>query len=258
MQGKGFEWPEEEEIVYVRPPVEEYNGNLPNFYDPAIFEELIPLKENWMAIREEVLAYEKKMGELRDMDSHSPPENTANLWSHTYLMSYLRIFHKNRKKFPVLSSVIDQIPSCTYATISVLPPNTSILPHYGDTNGVVRTHLGLIIPAPAPTIAITVGDEQRGWEEGELLCFTIVNKHQVWNKSDKRRYIVILDFVPKPLLDRKMEICTKTLGSQSFTYLYKQFALVRMLPEFIHSFLCFIFTIIWRIYLPIQRRMRFL
>ncbi|MCB9256475.1 MAG: aspartyl/asparaginyl beta-hydroxylase domain-containing protein [Chitinophagales bacterium] len=257
-EAQEYKWDEQEKLEFVRPPEEKYFGRLPNFYKPEIFPELKVLKDNWKAIRDEVLAYEAKMGVLKDMDSHTPPTNTENQWSHTYLMSYLRIFHKNRKKFPFLSSIIDQIPNCTYATISILPPNTEILPHYGDTNGVVRTHLGLVIPAPYPEIAIKVGEEERGWEEGELMCFTIVNKHQVWNRSSKRRYIVILDFIPDLLKDRKMEIVTKTLGSQSFTFLYDKFAIVRYLPNFSYPILCALFTIIWRFYLPIQRRFEFL
>lgn len=258
MQSTEFNLPEGEEIVYVRPPVEQYNGSLPNFYEPAAFPNLKILKDNWKEIRDEVLAYEKKIGLLNDMDSHTPPDNTKNLWSHTYLMSYLRIFHRNRKKFPVFSKIIDQIPNCTYATISILPPDTEILPHFGDTNGVIRTHLGLVVPAPYPAIAIKVGQEERGWEEGELLCFTIVNKHEAWNRSPYRRYIVILDFVPNELAHRKMEIVCNTLGSQSFTFLYKKFAFVRRLPSFIHIMCCKLFTLAWRMYLPIQRRFEFL
>jgi len=258
MRSKEFRMPEGEDIIYVRPPVEEYHGKLPNFYNPDIFPDLQILKDNWEAIRSEVLAYEKKMGELNDMDSHTPPDSTENQWSHTYLMSYLRIFHKNRKKFPVFSKIIDQIPNCTYATISILPPNTEILPHFGDTNGVVRTHLGLLIPAPYPEIAIKVGADETGWKEGELLCFTIVNRHQVWNRSAKRRYIVILDFVPKVLEARKMEIVCNTLGSQSFTFLFNKFTFVKKLPNFTHNALCKLFAFLWMVYLPIQRRFEFL
>lgn len=258
MNSKEFKWPKGEKIEYVRPPKETYNGKLPAFYNPEAFPELKPLQENWEAIKDEVLAYEKKMGELKDMDSHTPPENTENLWSHTYLLSYLRIFHKNRKKFPVLSKVIDQIPNCTYATISILPPHTEIKPHFGDTNGVVRTHLGLIIPAPYPEIAIKVGEEERGWEDGGLLSFTIVKKHQVWNRSPYRRYIVILDIVPKILEHKKMEICTNTLGSQTFTYFYNKFNILKKLPESVNIILCRFFAFLWRLYLPLQRRVKFL
>lgn len=258
MNSKTYQWPKGEKLAFVRPPVEEYHGNLECFYDPDIFPELKPLKDNWTGIREEIEAYERNNGLMAEMDSYTPPENTENQWSHIYLMSYLWKFHKNQKKFPFLTSIVNQIPNCTYATISVLPPNTVIKPHYGDTNGVLRSHLGIIIPDKLPNIGIKVGEEERDWSEGELLCFSIVKKHKAWNKSDKRRYIVILDFVPQGHPYSIMQVCSKTLGSQSFTFLYNKFSLVRKLPESINQFLCDGFGLFWRLYLPIQRRFKFL
>ena len=258
MSDEQFIWPENEELIYVRPPIEEYKGNLDNFYSPDLFPELAPLKENWKGIRDELLAYEKERGALAGMSSISPAEVKGGDWNLIYLMSFTWQFHKNRQKFPFICSVIDQIPNAVFAAISVLPPNVEIEPHYGDTNGIVRTHLGLIIPEPYPTIAIKVGDEERGWEEGQLLCFINVQKHSVWNRSSQKRYLLMMDFVPKILQNRKTEICTRGLGSQSFIFLYKNIALVRHMPNFTYSFMCGLFAIFWRLYLPIQRRLKFL
>jgi aspartyl/asparaginyl beta-hydroxylase (cupin superfamily) len=154
--------------------------------------------------------------------------------------------------------VIDQVPNCVFAAVSVLPPNTEIAPHYGDTNGIVRSHLALVVPAEYPTIAIKVGEEVMGWKEGEMICFINFRKHQVWNRSDKRRYVLMVDFVPKPLQHRTMEICSKGLGSQSFIYVYKTIPLVKHLPEFAFGLMSAVATVIWRLYLPIQRRLKFL
>ncbi len=253
-----FIWPADEEIVYLRPPKEEYHGKLKPFYSPEAFPELAILKENWKGIRDEILAYERSHGELRDMDSLSPAVTAGGTWSLIYLMSFLRKYHKNRADFPFLTSITDQIPSCVFVGISTLPPHTEIKPHFGDTNGIVRTHLGLIIPDPYPVIGIRVGDEERGWEEGELLCFINVTEHNVWSRSDHRRYVLMFDFVAQPLAHRKWEIATRALGSQSFIFFYKRYALVRKLPLFMHGFFCRLFALIWRIYLPIQRSVPFL
>lgn len=255
---QAYSWPKDEKLIFVRPPVEEYHGNLECFYDPENFPELKPLKDNWKGIREEIEAYERANGLMKEMDSYSPPENTENQWSHIYLMSYLWKFHKNQKKFPFLTSVIEQIPNCTYATISVLPPHTEIKPHYGDTNGVLRSHLGIIIPEEHPAIGIKVGEEETGWKEGELICFSIVQRHKAWNRSASRRYIVILDFVPKGQPYSMMEVCSRTLGSQTFTYLYNNFKLLKKLPGSLYEPMCNFFAFFWRFYLPIQRRFKFL
>lgn len=257
-QNKQFIWPENEEIVFVRPPKEEYNGKLNCYYDPDLFPELAPLKENWEKIRDEILEFEKRNGPLSGMSSPSHAESYGGEWTLIYLMSFSRIIHENKKMFPFISSIVDQIPNIVFAAISILPPNTELAPHYGDTNGIIRTHLGLVIPAPYPTIAIKVGEEERGWKEGELLCFINVQKHSVWNRSDKRRYLLMVDFVPKPLQKLQMKISADGLGSQSFIYFYKRMSLVRLMPGFVHSLMCRTFSIIWRVYLPFQRRFTFL
>ncbi len=258
MSQKQFSWPENEKLVFVRPPKEDYNGHLDCYYDPDLFPELAPLKENWKGIRDEILAFEKKHGALSGMSSLSHAETYGGNWTLIYLMSFSRIIHGNKKMFPLISSIIDKIPNIVFATISILPPHTELAPHFGDTNGIVRTHLGLVIPEPYPTIAIKVGEEERGWKDGELLCFINVQKHSVWNRSNERRYLLMVDFVPNVLKDRQMEICAKGLGSQTFIYFYKRVGLVRAMPEFIHSFMCWMFAFIWRIYLPFQRRFTFL
>jgi hypothetical protein len=259
MESKEYIWPEGESITFIRPPVEEYHGKLDYFYSPDAFPELAPLKENWEGIRNEILAIEKRDGLLSGMNSLSPAKiEGQGSWSLIYLMSFRWKFHKNMKKFPFTTSVISQIPNCVFAGISTLPPNTEIKPHYGDTNAIVRTHLGLIIPEPYPTIGIRVGDQERGWKDGELLCFINVQKHNVWNNSSKRRYVLMFDFIPQPLVHKTNEICSNALGSQSFIFFYKRFALVQKLPTFVHNWMCKIFSIIWKVYLPIQRRFEFL
>ena len=257
MTDKQFTWPKGEELVYLRPPKEEYHGKLPNFHSPDLFPELKPLTENWEAIRDEIFAYEKESGPVLGMTYAPADTNGVNKWNTIYLMSFMVQFHKKRKKFPVICNVVNQIPSATTIAISVLSPHAEIKPHYGDTNGVIRAHLGLIVPDEFPTLGIKVGDEKRGWKNGELLLFTIVNQHSVWSNSDKKRYLLIIDFVPKVLEKKMMKICSKTLGSQTYIFLYHNLPFIKYLPEFMVQFICFGFSIFWRLYLPVQRKFKF-
>lgn len=256
MTTQKFTWPEGEELVYLRPPKEEYHGRLPNFYPPEWFPELNPLKENWQAIRDEILAYERERGNIKGMGSYSPAQVSGTDWSTINLMSYMVLFHKNRERFPVLTALTDRIPNITTVTISVLSPHTEIKPHYGDTNGVIRAHVGLIVPEPYPAIALQVGDEAQGWADGEVMAFTIVQRHLAWNRSDHKRYVLIIDFVPEVLADRQTEICRKTLGSQTYIFLYKRIGVLRHLPEFLASFSCAFFSFLWWFLLPVQRRLK--
>ncbi len=253
-----YSWPKGEELVYVRPPVEEYHGKLDCFYSPELFPELIPLKENWKAIRDEILQYEKNSGVMQGTSIYTVPPTSGGEWTVKYLMSFMLKYHKNRKDFPLICSIVDKIPNVVFTSISILSPHTEIKPHYGDTNGIVRAHLGLIIPAPYPTIAMRVGEEEHGWKEGELLCFINVQRHSVWNRSAERRYVLMVDFVPKLLLHRQMEICSKGLGSQSFILVYNTIFFVKYLPAFVHNLMCQAATVFWRLFLPIQRKLKFL
>lgn len=258
METKEYKWPEGEELIFVRPPIERYDGKLENFYDSSLFPELKILKDNWEKIRDEILNFEKENGHLKGMSSVNPANVYGGEWTLIYLFSFMRMFHKNRNRFPVTVSILDQIPNAVFSAISVLPPGVELAPHYGDTNGIVRCHLALVVPEPYPAIAIRVGEEERGWEEGEVLCFINVQRHSVWNKSDKRRYVLMVDIVPNCLIHRKMEICSLGLGSQSFIFFYNKFNFVQKLPKFIHNLMCNVFSFIWRIYLPIQRKFSFL
>ena len=73
---------------------------------------------------------------------------------------------------------------------SVLAPGEHIIPHYGQMNGRLTVHLGLIIP---PECGIRVGDETRGWEEGKVLAFDDSFLHEAWNRSDSERAVFIFE-----------------------------------------------------------------
>ncbi|MGH8399135.1 MAG: aspartyl/asparaginyl beta-hydroxylase domain-containing protein, partial [Gammaproteobacteria bacterium] len=73
---------------------------------------------------------------------------------------------------------------------SVLKPGAHIPPHTGVINTRLVTHLPLIIP---PDCGIRVGNETRGWKEGECIVFDDTFEHEAWNKSDQTRVVLIFD-----------------------------------------------------------------
>lgn len=251
--------PEKEPLVALKRQ-ERYEGHLPYFFEPEWFPELKPLTDHWQAIRDEILEYERRHGPIKGLDSNPyvAPQIEGIEWSNLFLENFMIRHHRNHKKFPFLSSVIDQIPGCSFAVISVLSPHTIIKPHYGDTNGIVRSHLGLIIPAGLPDCGIRVGQEERGWQDGELVLFTEAYLHGAWNNSDQKRYVLVLDFVPAFMGQSKIKVCTTLLGAQSFNYLEQRFPIFRRLPDSWADMVCSILALGWRFYLPIQRTFSFL
>ena len=64
--------------------------------------------------------------------------------------------------------------------------------------GVLRYHLGLIVPVPDGTCRIRVGNDERFWKEGKSLIFDDSHPHEVWNDCDSYRVVLFVDFV-RPL-----------------------------------------------------------
>jgi len=258
MANEKSEFPFQEKLQVLKRN-EKYKGSLPCFFEPGLFPELQPLKENWQSIRDEILRYEQQNGAIQGLNSNPyvAPQFEGVNWSNVFLENFTIRHHKNREKFPVLSAIIDQIPNCSFVVISILSPNTIIKPHYGDTNGIVRCHLGLIIPAGLPACGIRVGEEERGWEEGEMVLFTEAYLHGSWNKTEEKRYVLVVDIVPA-FMPPVREVCTKLLGAQSFNYLEKRFPVLKHIPDSALDLVCFCIALGWRLYLPFQRRIKFL
>ena len=66
--------------------------------------------------------------------------------------------------------------------------------HRGITNGLIRGHLGLIVPGEPGACRMRVGEEMRYWEEGRLLVFNDTVLHEVWNDTDETRVVLLFDF----------------------------------------------------------------
>ena len=76
------------------------------------------------------------------------------------------------------------------ALYSVLEPGTHIAPHYGLLNTRLICHIPLILP---PDCALRVGGETRPWQAGEALVFDDSFEHEAWNRSDRRRVVLLFE-----------------------------------------------------------------
>jgi ornithine lipid ester-linked acyl 2-hydroxylase len=78
---------------------------------------------------------------------------------------------------------------------SILSPGKHIPPHDGPYKGVLRYHLGLIVPEPEDLVGIRVGGEVAHWTEGGSLVFDDTYEHEAWNDSDGTRVVLFVDLV---------------------------------------------------------------
>ncbi|WP_224242173.1 aspartyl/asparaginyl beta-hydroxylase domain-containing protein [Hyalangium gracile] len=99
-------------------------------------------------------------------------------------------FPENQARCPKTTQLIQQLPVAGEAMFASLAPKGYIRPHCSEFNAKLTCHLGLIVP---PDCAIRVADEVRTWEEGKCLLFDDTYEHEVWNRSERLRVILLLD-----------------------------------------------------------------
>jgi len=144
------------------------------------------LEQNWQTIRKELLAL--KEGQFLDWpEKHLYGQG----WTVFGLYSLGIKLDKNCRLCPETTRLVEQIPGLVAAGFSHMKPGTHITPHTGRPEGVLRCHLGLIVPE---NCALRVGDETRSWQEGKCMVFDDTVEHEAWNRSEASRVVFLLDF----------------------------------------------------------------
>ena len=127
-------------------------------------------------------------------------------------MFWTRRSRDNCSRFPVTWSIVKDIPGLTAASFNLLDAATTIKPHVGNTNAIIRCHMGLVVPAGAPRCGFRVGTETRSWEPGKFLMFCDAHQHSAWNNTDGRRYILVVDIMRPEFMDAKVSISSRVLS----------------------------------------------
>lgn len=180
------------------------------FYANDQFPFTTVLERNWQAIRTELLAL--KEGQFLDWpEKHLYGQG----WTVFGFYSYGIRLDKNCRLCPETTRALEQVPGLVNAGFSHMKPNTHITPHTGRPEGVLRCHLGVIVPEHC---AIRVGNETRTWEEGKCMVFDDTVEHEAWNKSDRSRVVLLLDFqapdlVVNPPSPRKAGVLSRLFRS---------------------------------------------
>jgi len=156
------------------------------FFEPSQFEFISALEANWLLIR-------KELAQLQPQNFIDWPEKYIynQGWEVFGLYAFGNRIEENCRLCPETTKLVEMIPGMTTAGFSSLAPDTYIGPHFGATKAVLRCHLGLVVPDEC---AIRVDSETRSWQEGKCLIFDDTFEHEAWNKSDKTRIVLLLDF----------------------------------------------------------------
>lgn len=220
---------EPEPIFYYVVP-EWYKGSEPGFYDVEKLPGTKILREHYPEIRREVEAYYAAHG--ADIQANFTPYRYSEKgWRTVTLYSYFLRYEENCKKFPLIDSIVRQIPGMCLAQVAVLDPKTRIKAHFGDTNVIVRSHLGLIVPGTLPEIGFRVGREEKCWVEGDVLALQIARRHFAWNHTDRRRIVLVVDTFRPEYWDRRHEIAGNVLGAIATKYIATRFPVLKKVPK---------------------------
>ncbi|MBD1555159.1 aspartyl/asparaginyl beta-hydroxylase domain-containing protein [Pseudomonas typographi] len=171
------------------------------FFDPQKIPGIQVLQEQWPTLLQELNAVLKRSSSIPNFQDISKDQQRLtqdDRWKTYFLYGYGYKMDGNCAACPETTRIVESIPGMTTAFFSILSPGKHIPPHRGPYNGLLRVHLGLIIPEPQEQCRIQVGEETRHWQLGECLVFDDTYRHQVWNDTDGMRVVLFLD-IERPL-----------------------------------------------------------
>jgi ornithine lipid ester-linked acyl 2-hydroxylase len=172
------------------------------FYRPSDFAWVAPVEANWKAIRAELdalLAHRDALPNFQDISTDQYTLTDDDRWKTYFFYGYGFRSDANCARCPETTRLIEAIPGMETAMFSILAPGKRIPPHDGPYKGVLRYHLGLVVPdAPVERVGIRVGGETAGWSEGASLVFDDTYQHEAWNDTDETRVVLFVDVV-RPL-----------------------------------------------------------
>jgi len=153
------------------------------------------LEANWRDIRAEldaVLVYKDDLPAFHTI-SGDVTHIKSDDWKTFFFYGYGFRAEANLARCPRTAALLSRIPGLTTAFFSILAPGIRITPHRGPWKGVLRYHLGLMVPEPRENCAIKIDGQVAHWREGEGLLFDDSFEHSVWNDTNGTRVVLFLD-----------------------------------------------------------------
>jgi len=175
-------------------------GN-PGVYDNADFPWAAEIESEWGLIRREldrVLPRTDELPNIQEITLDAASITRDSGWKVFLLVAYGIKSKPNIELCPETWRIVKRIPGLKTAMFSVFQPGKRLPPHRGPYNGVLRLHLGLLVPEHDNNLGIRIGTELHGWKEGSVLIFDDAFEHEAWNETDQPRVVLFVDF-EKPL-----------------------------------------------------------
>ena len=186
-----------------RPMLQFYPGlRVEPWHDPQAF----PIVRDLERLAPEIAAEARAFDAGRFQDEAEDIGRTGR-WGVLFLLEMGRRNEANLARCPALRWILEHHRTLTTHAglmyFSCLDAGSRVAPHRGPTNVRLRCHLGLDVPAEC---GIRVGGVTRGWNEGRCIVFDDSFEHEVWNDSDRRRVVLVLDLWHPDLEDDEIAL----------------------------------------------------
>jgi aspartyl/asparaginyl beta-hydroxylase (cupin superfamily) len=191
------------------------------FFPLERFDWIAHVEANWEVIRDEakaLLSDRDALANFQDISKDQLEITDDDRWKTFFIYGYGFEAKLGVEMCPQTAALMREIPGMKTAMISILSPRKHILDHRGPYKGVLRYHLGLIVPEDAASCRIRVGDDYRHWEAGKSMIFDDTFNHEVWNDTNETRVVLFVDVMrPLPFPDSAInEGIVKAIGYSPF------------------------------------------
>ena len=166
-------------------------------HDALNYPFIAPFEANWQKIRAELDALLEHRAHLPAFHQISPDQkyiSRGDAWKVFILFGFGMASERNCARCPETARLLRSVPGLQSALFSILAPHCHIPDHRGVTKGLLRAHLGLVIPAQRANCRMRVDDQTVYWEPGKCVVFDDYYRHEVWNDTDEERVVLIFDF----------------------------------------------------------------
>jgi len=139
----------------------------------------------------------------------------------------------NCNLFPKTAKLVEKsgIPA-TEVFFAAMKPQSDIKLHSDNTNFVLTSHLGLVIPSSGENkCRLSIGDETREWIDGEVMVFDTSIMHDACNESEEMRYILMFRVWHPDLAEDEREALQFIYDSLSVPELLDNDPVVRQAAE---------------------------
>ena len=204
-----------------------FKGDEPFFYDTKDFPWVERIESQWQVVRDEMMTLTQEHSDRLVPYANHAMTSKPNKWKTFGFQFWTIESRENCGKCPKTWELIQSIPNSIAGSFNLLEGSSTIKPHRGDTNAIIRCHLGLDVPAPLPECGFRVGDETRSWENGKLLMFCDAQPHTAWNNTKEKRYILLFDVMRPEYARRTKQVSSNVLAAIYLEIAYQRYAFLK-------------------------------